>query len=382
MEAKNKLRIMHIADVHLDSPFSRLTLDQAEIRRREQRGVFTSMMMYAKSRKTDIVLIAGDMFDVGYASEQTLDIITREFEKAPECRFVISAGNHDPYSSRSAYRLKKFPDNVYIFPSSELTRFSFDDIGVDVYGWSFTSDTLDADPLEGKTAQSNGNIPLLCAHCDTSSASSKYAPVSVADIERFGAVYSALGHIHRGEGVRKFPSGAAYGYSGCPSGRSYDECGVGGAYIADIEITAEGRPIVNVSFEPFSVSTYESEQLDMTGVMTRGEAAARIGAFISEREYGAHTSLRLTLRGLTGTDTGELDGFSAEEFGLFSLEIRDETLPAYDSARFMTDMTVRGAFYRVLAPMLDSEDEEQRRTAADALRVGFAALDGSDITTL
>lgn len=382
MEEKSKLRIMHIADVHLDSPFSRLNAEQAEIRRREQRGVFTSMMMYAKSRKTDIVLIAGDLFDVGYASEQTLDLITHEFEKAPECRFVISAGNHDPYSARSAYKLRRFPSNVYIFPSPELSKFSFDDIGVDVYGWSFTSDTLDANPLAGKMAERTGNIPLLCAHCDTASVGSKYAPVSEGDIERFGAVYSALGHIHRGEGIKRSSTGAVYGYSGCPSGRSFDECGVGGAYIADIELTQEGRPMVNVSFEPFSVSTYESETLDMTGVMTRDEAKVRIGAFISEMEYGAHTSLRLTLRGLTGTDTGNFGDFSAEEFGLFSLEIRDKTSPTYDRSRFMTDMTVRGAFYRVLAPMLESEDEEQRSIAADALRVGFAALDGSDITTL
>ena len=373
---------MHIADVHLDSPFSRLSLEKAEIRRREQRGVFTSMMMYAKSKKTDIVLIAGDLFDVGYASEQTLDIITREFEKAPECKFVISAGNHDPYSARSAYKLRKFPDNVYIFASSELSRFTFDDIGVDVYGWSFTSDTLDANPLEGKMAEKTGNIPLLCAHCDTSVSSSKYAPVHESDIERFGAVYSALGHIHRGDGIKKLPTGAVYGYSGCPSGRSFDECGVGGAYVADVELTEEGRLITNVSFEPFSVSTYESEHLDMTGVMTEEEAKVRIRAFVSDKEYGKNTSLRLTLGGLTGSDTGSFTDLSAEELGLFSLEIRDKTSPTYDHARFMTDMTVRGAFYRVLAPMLESEDEEQRRIAADALRVGFAALDGSDITTL
>lgn len=382
MENRSKLRIMHIADVHLDSPFSRLGIEQAEIRRREQRGVFTSMMMYAKSQRADLVLIAGDLFDIGYASEQTLELIIREFERAPECKFVISAGNHDPYSAKSAYKLKKFPPNVYIFPSSELTRFTFDDIGADVYGWSFTSDTLDADPLAGRIAEKTGNTPILCAHCDTSSASSKYAPVSVADIERFGAVYSALGHIHRGEGVRQFTCGYAYGYSGCPSGRSFDECGYGGAYFAEIDRENEGRELVNVRFERFSVSTYEWEQVDMTGVLTHTEAGERIRALIEEKQFGERTSLRLTLRGLTGADVGDLGAFSAEELGVFSLEIRDETSPAYDADRFMTDMTVRGAFYRVIAPMLESEDEEQRRIAAEALRVGFAALDGSDLTTL
>ena len=382
MENKSKLRIMHIADVHLDSPFSRLPIDKAEIRRREQRGVFTSMMMYAKSQRADLVLIAGDLFDIGYASEQTLDLITREFERAPECRFVISAGNHDPYSARSAYRLRKFPPNVYIFGSSELSKFTFDDIGVDVYGWSFLSDTLDSNPLEGRIAEKTGNTPILCAHCDTSSSSSKYAPVSVADIERFGAVYSALGHIHRGAGVRQFVCGYAYGYSGCPSGRSFDECGEGGAYIAEIDRDTAGREQVSVRFEKFSVSTYESEQIDMTGVLSHAEAQERIRTFVDEKKYSERTSLRLTLRGLTGADVGDLGAFRAEDLGLFSLEIRDKTLPTYDGERFMTDMTVRGAYYRVIAPMLESEDEEQRRIAAEALRVGFAALDGSEITTL
>lgn len=380
MEKKNKIRILHMADMHLDSPFSRLDCERAEIRRRELRGVFTSMMLYAKTHKADVVLIAGDLFDVGYAGEDTVSLIMREFEKAPECRFVISAGNHDPYSARSAYKLKKFPENVYIFDSPALSCFSFDDIGVDVYGWSFVSDTLEKNPLRDKMVQDSGNIPLLCCHCDITSASSKYAPVNVADIERFGAVYSALGHIHRHEGIRRFTSGAAYGYSGCPAGRSYDECGAGGAYIADIERRADGTCSVSVAFEQFSVSSYEDDTLDMTGIMTREQAAERVAAFVREARYTEHTSLRLTLTGLTGAGVGTLDTFSAQDLGLFSLEIRDRTSPAYDRERFMMDMTVRGAFYRVLAPMLESEDEEQRRIASEALRVGFAALDGSDIT--
>ena len=137
-----------------------------------------------------------------------------------------------------------------------------------------------------------------------------------------------------------------------------------------------------MKFEKFSVSTYESEQLDMTGVMTADEARERILCFVREKRYNDKTSLRLTLRGVTGAEVGALDGYTAEGLGLFSLELRDETSPTYNSQRYMTDMTVRGAFYRVLAPMLESEDEHERQIASEALRVGFAALDGSDITSL
>ena len=379
MEKKNKIRIMHMADVHLDSPFSRLDTEKAEMRRRELRGVFTSMMLYARSQHVDIVLIAGDLFDVGYAGEETLSLIIREFEKAPECRFVIAAGNHDPYSAHSAYKLKSVPDNVHIFGSPALSRFRFDDIGVDVYGWSFVSDILESNPLCDMVAEDTGNIPLLCAHADITSTTSKYAPVKIADIEHFGAAYSAFGHIHRGVGISRLPSGAVYGYSGSPSGRSYDECGAGGAYIADIEKSAQTYS-VSVKFEQFSVGTYEDESLDMTGIMTSVDASDRICSFIREQKYTERTSLRLTLTGLTGAEVGAFDSFDARELGLFSLEIRDRTIPNFDAARFRTDMTIRGAFYRVLSDMLNSEDEGERAIASEALRVGFAALDGSDIT--
>ena len=148
-----KVRVFHTGDVHLDSPFSRLDSEQGEIRRRELRGVFTSMMLYARTQKADIVLISGDLFDVRYAGEDTVDLIIREFSKAPDCRFVICAGNHDPYTAKSVYKLKSFPDNVYIFDSPQLSLFRFDDIGADVYGWSFVSDSMYENPLSGQRAE-------------------------------------------------------------------------------------------------------------------------------------------------------------------------------------------------------------------------------------
>lgn len=377
---KNRIRIFHTGDVHLDSPFSRLECDKAEVRRRELRGVFTSMMLYAKTQKVDIVLISGDFFDVGYAGEDTVSLIMREFEKAPECKFVISAGNHDPYSQRSVYKLKKFPDNVYIFDSPELSCFTFEDIGVDVWGWSFISDSLTENPIKGRFAADNGRIPLLCGHCDITSAASVYAPVNVADLERFGAAYSALGHIHRHDGIKRFSNGAAYGYCGCPEGRSFDETGDGGAYIADIEKGQGGTYNVSVGFVKFSQRSYQVEHLDMTGVMTEGEARDKISARIAEKKYGDTTSLRLVLSGMTGVGCGALDSYVASDFGLFSLEVTDKTTPGFDCEIFERDMSVRGALYRVLKPMLESEDESERAIASDALKIGFAALDGSDIT--
>ncbi len=376
---KKKIRIFHTGDIHLDSPFSRLDLQSAQTRRRELRGVFTSMMLYAKTHKADIVLIAGDLFDIEYAGEDTLSLIISEFEKMKECRFVISAGNHDPLSPNSVYKIKKFPDNVYIFPASELSCFSFDDIGVDVWGWSFTSKTLEKNLLRGKKAPDNGKIQLLCAHLDITNPSSADAPVSVGDIEAFGAGYSALGHIHRGEGIKKFSFGGAWGYCGAPEGRSYDETGEGGAYLADISF-GEALPYeTEVSFVKFSLRTYENESLNLTAAMTASEAKEKIEAFVKEKKYGSDTCLRLRLFGSTGVGCTGLDTISARELGLFSLEIIDSTSPTYDTEALENDMSIKGAFYRVLKDSLNCDNETERRQAAEALKIGISALDGSEI---
>jgi hypothetical protein len=39
-------------------------------------------------------------------------------------------------------------------------------------------------------------------------------------------------------------------------------------------------------------------------------------------------------------------------------------------------MTIKGELYRTLLPRLSSPDEEERKIAADALRIGLLALDG------
>ena len=83
-------KILHIADVHLDSPFSLLDPQKSQARRNELRGTFTSAMMYAKMEKYDIVIIAGDLFDCEFVTRETMDLITSQFAANPDCKFVIA----------------------------------------------------------------------------------------------------------------------------------------------------------------------------------------------------------------------------------------------------------------------------------------------------
>ena len=83
---ERKLRIFHTADVHLDTPFSKLDIRRGEARRNDLRATFTAMMLYARRMEADIVLIAGDLFDDGSATNQTVSLMCREFESNKGCK--------------------------------------------------------------------------------------------------------------------------------------------------------------------------------------------------------------------------------------------------------------------------------------------------------
>ena len=59
----SKLRILHSADLHLDSPFEGLSAGKAAIRRGEQRELLSALAALARREQADLVLLAGDLLD-------------------------------------------------------------------------------------------------------------------------------------------------------------------------------------------------------------------------------------------------------------------------------------------------------------------------------
>lgn len=109
------VKIIHTGDIHLDAPFSLYDPRKAQARKNELRGVFSSIVVYAKTEKADMVIISGDFFDHGYVTKETLAHINEQFSSAPDCKFVIAPGNHDCADAKSPYKKAVFPPNVYIF---------------------------------------------------------------------------------------------------------------------------------------------------------------------------------------------------------------------------------------------------------------------------
>lgn len=367
------MKIMHCADVHLDSSFSGLDVGSADARRAELYESFISAIEYAKGEGVELIVIAGDLWDTPYCSARTKKEVFNALAGAG-CPIVISPGNHDFYTKGGVYADKGLPENVFVFTSGELGRFDFDEIGVTVVGYAYTSEKYEKNPLADGAPVSENNVNVFCAHTDMRYGLSNYAPMTASDVSRQGFTYAALGHVHLPPRPQRIGN-CTLAYSGFLQGRSFDETGEGGIYIVDID-----RETKNVTLEKriFSKLQYEIERLDISGCERDAEVISRITKMIAAKGYGKNTALRVILEGAvvsayTPSQKRICGGGALSALAL--LEIKDDTVPTLDLEHLEKDVTVRGEFYRSLAPMLESKDAGERARASLALKVGLAALD-------
>ena len=376
-KTKRELRLFHTADLHLGSPFSGFDVKTGELRRRRQVDSFARSLEYAKNEGCDAILIAGDLLDCGYVDGDT---VKATFDAIERCGIpvILSPGNHDPFSEGGIYSSHSLPSNLYIFDSPEMGRIDLPEIGLCVHGYAFESDRYSFDPLASGVELCPDRFNVMCAHGDIFSAISTYAPINLAQLGELSLDYVALGHIHKySEPIRIGKTTVAY--SGFQEGRSFDECGFGGALV--ITLSADRTPSATVERVILSDKQYLSELLDVTGAESRSDILNAIKEFIQKRELGKETCLRLTLVGNVHPKAPAALSLSADEVGLALIDIKNETVPLFDAEYLENDITLRGALYRQLLPSLSSPDPEVRRVAVGALRMGLAALEGRMLTS-
>ncbi len=369
------IKIFHMADLHLDSPFSGGDLRRSENGRKRLRDVFRRMTKHIRENEYDIVLIAGDLYEGGFVTEETAEMIKSELGSLP-CPVVISPGNHDPYCKGSLYASGAFPENVHIFKSEQIEKIDIDSLGVSVWGYAFTSSVCREDPLKNVITDSD-RINILCAHTELDSPLSVYAPIKTSEIENALFTYAALGHVH----VAPEPyisERCTAAYTGFAEGRAFDEIGEGGALSVSLFETGESCS-VKLTRLSFSEYSFRILPVNVYGHISDNEIASTVAAAISEHGYAENTAVRVLLEGILSYDfvpnMSEIKRKCASCADY--IEIKDNTLPTEDDASLSSDMTLRGEFYRLMKKKLDGDSDG---SAAMALRIGLAALGGRDLS--
>ena len=117
---KKHVKFLQCGDIHLDTPYTGLSAEKSEERRRELRNSFSRMMQYVRDRGVDVVLMCGDIFDTEYATNTTAEVLIREFRNCPDATFVITPGSSDAYENNPIYTSGRLPENCHVIKNEHL----------------------------------------------------------------------------------------------------------------------------------------------------------------------------------------------------------------------------------------------------------------------
>ena len=360
------MRILHAADLHLDSAFAGLAEEKAALLRQESRDILRRMVDWANDHAVDVMLLSGDLFDSDRMYSQTARTLAQALALF-RGRIFLSPGNHDFYAPGSGYDAVDWPENVHIFTSRRPQTVLLRSLNASVTGAAFTS-AEEWEPFDGASF-SGGDAPIRLGvlHGEVTRGESKYRAIPPAEIEKTNLTYLALGHVHRCAGVQR-AGNTAYAYPGCLPGRGFDETGDKGFLYG--EITPEK---VELEFIPFAPRRYQSVTADITDRDPAdavrqaldpdcGQDICRVLLTGSRRENFSLSAL-----------TSELSGLCA------ALELTDETYPEEDVWARCGEDSLRGLFLQNLRARYDGADEDEKRQLLQAARFGLAALDNRDL---
>ena len=360
------MRILHAADLHLDSAFAGLAEEKAALLRQESRDILRRMVDWANDHAVDVMLLSGDLFDSDRMYSQTARTLAQALARF-RGRIFLSPGNHDFYAPGSGYDAVDWPENVHIFTSRRPQTVLLRSLNASVTGAAFTS-AEEWEPFDGASF-SGGDAPIRLGvlHGEVTRGESKYRAIPPAEIEKTNLTYLALGHVHRCAGVQR-AGNTAYAYPGCLPGRGFDETGDKGFLYG--EITPEK---VELEFIPFAPRRYQGVTADITDRDPAdavrqaldpdcGQDVCRVLLTGSRRENFSLSVL-----------TSELSGLCA------ALELTDETYPEEDVWARCGEDSLRGLFLQNLRARYDGADEDEKRQLLQAARFGLAALDNRDL---
>lgn len=356
------LKILHAADLHLDSPFDGLPDGKAALRRQEQRELPGRLARLAESEGVQLVLLPGDLFDSDSTFTETAEELLHALSGI-DAPVFIAPGNHDCYSPSSPYAKLAFPENVHVFTKNEIECVELPELNARVWGAAFTSNTSRGLLSGFSVEKKDGVTDLLCVHGEIAK-DSRYDPVTESGLAASGIDYAAFGHVHAESGLRK-AGGTYYAWPGCPEGRGFDETGEKHVYIVELSGGSCGIKPVCVAARKYEILT--------VGISEGSALDAINGALPEHTESDVY---RIILRGETDEAADVSALRDALEGRFFALQLRDETTIRRELWERAGEDSLRGQFLARLKRAYETAaDDGEREKITQAARWGLAALD-------
>ena len=348
------MKILHSADLHLDTPFTGRNRDQAQFLQQQLLRVPYLLADLCRKEACDLVLLSGDLFD-DPKSRNSFRTLAGALE---ECQVpvFISPGNHDYVNLNSPYVTEQWPSNVHIFTSPQPNSRLLPELDCRIYGAGYRS--MDCGSLlDSFQRKEDAKYHIGVLHGDPTQADSPFCPVTAGQIRDSGLDYLALGHIHQRGGMRQGRTLCAW--PGCPMGRGFDETGTKGALIVTLDTTAEA------AFVPLDTVRFFDETASAS-------ALSRLLPGVSSQDF-----YRITLTG--EGDTPSLSQLYQQYAQLPHLELRDHRTSPVELWGDIQADTLEGTYFRILKDALSGADEDTGEIINLAARISRQLLEGQEV---
>lgn len=258
----SRLRFVHAADLHLDSPFSGMLREApeqiADTLHRATFDAYDNIIKLCLEKQVDALLVAGDIYD---GADRSLRAQLRFVEglkrlEGAGIRSFICYGNHDPLDGWEA-GLDLPPGCVSFGPDVEgKPVFPDEPERAMIYGISYPKrDVSENLSLRFTETKSEFSIGLLHANVGNNTEHGSYAPCTVDDLVRTDINYWALGHVHTRQILRERDPVVAY--PGNTQGRHSNEPDSHGVYLVEVDEGGtshlEFREVDEVRWKTFSL---------------------------------------------------------------------------------------------------------------------------------
>lgn len=343
------MKFIHIADVHLGMmPERKKGLGM--MRKREIEETFQRVLLEAKQKKVDVLLISGDLYDQPPLLEDLKELNAR-LEALSPIKVVLIAGNHDCILESSPYERFEFANNVIFLKGKEIESVYVEELETTFWGLSYHQKEITAPLYDDLRPQGQG-YHILVAH----GGDENHIPIQYEDLKWSGFDYIALGHIHKPQVlVEDFMN-----YPGSLEPLDYTERGEHGYFLG--EITEDGQ---QVEFIRAAKRMYDQIYIQVDETETLYSLSKRVEQEIETR--GRDNFYEIYLLGYTPL-SGNIQ-FEALEQDYFITQVVDKTKKNYDLERLFEENREN-----ILGQFIDKMRNSQDPMAKEAMEFGIEAL--------
>lgn len=260
------MRFLHTSDLQIGKAFRFVDEETISVLRAERFDVITRIGRLAKEHAACAVLVAGDVFDVGHVSVETLLKPIERMRSFPEINWHLIPGNHDAHVQNGPWdRLLRIglPSNVVVHTTSEPQPLADDSAWVLPAVLTQRHGTGDSTEVMDGTITPKGALRIGLAHGSVrtfgSSATSTNNVLAIDRASQAGLDYLALGDWH---GLSRIDERTWY--SGTPEPDGFDLGGEGGGQVLLVELEEGGnsgeRPVPKVTSLPAGRFSWRTEQ--------------------------------------------------------------------------------------------------------------------------